>query len=304
MMYPVIELALAMAGVGAIGALLSQLRKAHLVLPVVLVAGLGVAGWYRAIHEAFALDLLLYDAPWPLGLGLAAWAAAGASGFVRARSWPAVVLGAALFGDVAITTGLALAEPDEGRRARLVLAANGASLMAPWSSATTLALGWGGTDAVLLGLALAALGYVGGGTRPEFARPQVARAWPVALAVVWMVLLTWLMALGNVLDFVSYAMEGLPPLQPGRATPAVGVVAVLAGVVGAEPLNALVAEHSLALATTLRGTWAADALRIGLVVGSGLPALLLSGGRVTTGLPLWVGQVLLALGFLAWRYHV
>ncbi len=303
-LYPVVKIAIVMGGLGAIGGMVARLRAAWWALPIVVLAALGVAFSAHAMRWDFMWASILWDAPWRSGLPLAVWCAFGASGAVRTTSWAGVVVATALLGDVAVATGLALAEPDPSRRARLVLAASGASLVGPWSGATMLTLGHGGLEMSVLGLALALIGYASGRGENRLVRPSWALAWPAGAVVVSVTLLVWLMAAGSVADFASFGLEGLAPLLPGRATEWVGFLAALAGAVVYEPAAALFLEHTLSLATQLRGTWTVDALRIGVSVGAGLPMLLLSGARIRVGLPLWVLQVCLAVGYLAVRYHV
>lgn len=304
MLYPVVKAAAVLGGIGILGVLLANLRRAWMWLPGLLGALIAAGFAMQVLDVDFVVESIAVDAPWRLGLVLAAWTAFGASGAIRVTSWPAVVLATALVGDVAVATGLALAEPDPARRARLVVAANGASLIGPASSATTLALGVGGWATAGLGLVLALFGLVGGRGAHAVQRPDARAAWGPALTVALCVPLVWGMAVGNAIEFIGFGLENLPPLQPGHATPTVGLVAVIAGAIGFEPAVALVAEHALALASALRGPWAADAIRLGVAVGSGLPALVASGSKLTVGLPLWVAQVLAAIAFLAVTSHV
>ncbi|MBM4369724.1 MAG: hypothetical protein FJ102_26170, partial [Deltaproteobacteria bacterium] len=208
-----------------------------------------------------------------------------------------------VLGDLLVATGLALCEPDDKRRAKLVLAASGASLLGAASGASAIALGWGGWPIAGLGLALAGIGFVAGGEGAEF-KPQFAPrvALGAALVPLWLALVTWLFMLGGVPDLGASFLENLPLTLPGRAPVAATAVAALLGGLGAETGVALFAADLLAHATQVRGEWAPDALRIGVAVGGGLPMLFLTRSRLSVGIPLWVAQVLLALGFVAWRY--
>jgi hypothetical protein len=76
------------------------------------------------------------------------------------------------------------------------------------------------------------------------------------------------------------------------------IVGALVHPAGAALLGGLVVEHG----TQLRGGWAPEAIRIGLTVGAGLPALWLSRAKISVGVPLWALQVIVAVAFLAWRY--
>ncbi len=300
---PAVRNAVAIGVAGFVLLLLGRLTRAHLWLPIGLVAAAGLALGLQALHPAFLLESLVHDPPWSAALLLAAWSALGASGMVRARSWWAVVLVAALLGDVLVAAALSLCEPDDRRRARLVMAASGASLVGPFSGATAVALGWGGLPVAALGLVLALVGFARGGERPAFNRELDRKALVgPALVPVWFALVTWLFMLGGVPDFAAMGLENLPIVLPGQGAPWVGAVAAILGGLGAEAGVALLAGDILLHATQLRGDWAETAMRVGIAVGGGLPLLLATRSRVTVGLPLWTAQVLLALGFLAWRY--
>ncbi len=300
---PVFRNALALGVIGLLALVLGRAKRAEMWLPIYIVAAAGVAMGLRALHPAFMVESLANDPPWVTGALLAGWSALAATGLVRARAWWAVVLASALLGDLLVATGLALCEPDDRRRARLVLAASGASLLGPASGATALALGWGGLPISALGLGLAALGFAPGGERPEFKAELSPRGLlGAALVPLWLALVTWLFMLGGVPDLGANFLEHLPVTLPGRAPVAAAAVATILGGLGVESGVALFAQDLLLHATQLRGGWAADALRIGVAVGGGLPMLFLTRSRLTVGIPLWVAQVLLALGFVAWRY--
>ncbi|MFZ5479596.1 MAG: hypothetical protein ACOZNI_22715, partial [Myxococcota bacterium] len=174
--------AAAMGAVGLAGAVVATIRPAR--LGVVLVALLAVAGaaLRGMLDRGWAIDSLIHDAPWAAALGLAAWAAVGGAGWLRARSWPAVVVATALFGDALVAVGLAAGEPDPGRRARLVLAASGASMIGVTSGAAPLLLGWGGVEAVGLGIVLAIVGWARGAGGVERGAPD-GRGAAIAAAV-------------------------------------------------------------------------------------------------------------------------
>lgn len=302
---PVVQVALLLGGLGLLGLIAANGRTAWRWMPILLAGFVGVAFAYHVLHPAFALESVRVDPPWAAAALLAVYTAVGASGAFRFTSWPTVVLGTALLGDTAVAAGLALAEPDDARRARLVVAASGASLISPWSGATVLTLGHGPWALSALGLGLALFGLAGGGApKPAFARPDLGAAWRAGLVPLWMALLTWLFMLGAVSDLVGVALEGLPPMVPGHATAWLGTVAAILGAVGYEPGVALFSQDVILHATQVRGEWLADALRVGGSVGAGLPLLLATRSKLTVGLPLWVGQVLVAVGFLFLRYRV
>ena len=301
---PVLKLATLLGGLGALGLIAANGKRAWAWFPALLAGYLAVAFLYRAVHVSWVFASLRDDPPWLTAALLAVSVAVGASGAVRAASWPGVVLVTALFGDLAAAAGLVLAEKDEGRRARLVLAASGASLLTPWSGASVLAMGHGSWALSGLGLGLAALGLAGGGGMPTFHKPNLAEAGRSALVPLYMAVLTWMFMLGGVPDRCAGILEGLPIVMPGHATVWTGMVATIFGALGYEPGVALFGRDVLLHGSQLHGAWAADAMRIGASVGGGLPLLLLTKSKLTIGLPLWVAQVLLALGFLWVRYAV
>lgn len=303
--YPVVENAISLGSIASLGLVLARLRSGRVGLPLLLAVLIGYAFMLRVLHPDFIVDSLIHDVPWFRAGLLGIFCALGASGMVRTNSWFATVLGAAMVGNVAIAAGLALVEPNAGRRAKLVVASTGASLLSPWSGVTPLALGYGGLEIAALGLCLAAVGLVwGGSTLPTFAKPNVREgAWTLSLFV-WLAGLAWVFALAGVPDFAASGLESLPPMFPGRATVWLGAVAVILGAIGYEPAVAMVAADVLDHASQLRGAWAADAIRVGLSVGAGLPMLIVTRCQLRVGLPLWLAQVVLALGFLWIRAFV
>ncbi len=303
--YPVVENAVKLGGLASLGLILARTRGAGIWMPMLLAVLIGYAFSVRAIHPGFLLDTLIHDVPWARAGLLALFCAVGASGMVRVTSWPGVVIGTALVGDVAIAAGLALAEPDPSRRARLVIAASGASLLSPWSGATVLMLGHGGAELTALGLVLAVVGFAGGGAhRPVVVKPNLPEGAYVGSVLLWLALLAWILSLAGVPDFAAGGLESLPPVLPGHATMWTGMLALIAGALGYEPGLALVGRDVLDHATQLRGTWAPDAMRLGVSIGAGLPMLLLTKCKLSVGLPLWVAQCMLVLAFLWFRYPV
>ena len=303
-LYPVVKVALLMGALGTTGLILGHFRGAWKWLPVWLCAMTAVAFAIRVLRPAFALDSLVHDAPWLGAAAMAVFLVVGAAGVVRATSWWAVVLGTALVGDLAIAAGLCLAEPDPSRRARLVLAASGASLISPWSGASVLALGHGSLTISALGVLLAAIGFAPGGGKPTFAPPDTSVTWKAALLAASYAVLIWLFMLGGVPDLAAMGLEAMPPVFPGHATPVLGGLSILAGILGTEPGGALLAQDTVLHATQTRGAWVSDALRVGLSVGAGLPMLVATRSRLSLGITLWLGQVGLALGWLWFGSHV
>lgn len=299
---PAVRNAVVLGTAAALGFFLARTRRAHLWLPLYLLALVGLAFALRTLDLRFVLESLRYDPPWLSAGLLGAWCAIAGMGCLRLRAWWAVVLGAIAIGDFAVAVGLSLAEPDPSRRARLVLAASGASIVGPWSGATAIALGWGGIEIAALGIVLSLVGFAGGGGRPAVEKPNQEAAWRAAVVPLWLALYTWVFMLGGLPDFAAMGVENLPVMLPGQPSAWLGGVAAMLGALGAEPALALVAQDILLHATQLRGEWAADAFRVGLAVGGGLPLLMVTGCRLLVGIPLWVVQVLISLAFLAWRH--
>lgn len=300
-LYPAARVLLVMGGVGVLGLGLANVRGAWAWLGLWVLLAMGFAWKQEALAWRVVGESLRFDIGWPVVGLLAVWALFGASAVVRPASFLGVVAASALFGSMGAWVGVALAEPDEGRRARLVLAATGAALLTPWASPASLTLGGASLGVTALGALLALVGFAPGG-RNTVAAPRWGEVARAALLLTWLVLLVWLLRQGGVPDFIATGLEALPPRLPGHATLWLGTVATIVGSLlhpaGAALLAGVVLEH----ATQLRGEWAQEALRVGLTVGAGLPALLLTRARITVGLPLWVLQVLLALAYLAWRH--
>lgn len=279
-----------LGGIVAVLAMVGQIRAARAWFPALVLAGVGAAFWLEALAGSWLLSSLRADAPWGSALLLAMWAVHGDSRWLRARSWPAVVLAAALLGDRFVAMGLALCEPDPARRARLVVAASGASLVGWTSGAAPLVLGWGGLECVGVGLVLAALGYSGAG---DFGRvaPDTRAAVAAAVVPVFGAVVTWLAIVGGALEVLADGLEGIPLLAMPRGDLLVYGGAVLAGAFGDEGLFALLARETELRALSLRGDAIPTSLRAGLAVGGGLPLLVLTGSRLRVGVPLWLAQV-------------
>lgn len=299
---PAIANAVALGAAAALCFFLARLQRAYLWLPAYLLAVVGLAFALRTLDYRFVVESLRFDPPWRTAGLLAVWCAVAAAGWLRVRSWWAVVLAAIAVGDMAVAIGLSLCEPDTSRRARLVLAASGASIVGPWSGATAVALGWGGAEMATFGLVLALVGVVGGGSPPVVVAPDRTAAWRAGVVPLWLALFTWVFMLGGVPDFAAMGIENIPVLLPQQQSAWLGGVAALLGALGAETALTLVAQDILLHATQIRGLWAVDGFRIGLAVGGGLPLLMMTGCRLMVGIPLWVLQVLLSLVFLAWRH--
>lgn len=285
--------AVGMGAVAAILAVLAQLPRARVSMPVILLAGGGLAVFWKILDPAWALGSLGRDTPWAGATLLALWSLHAGSGWARPRAWWAVVGLAALFGDLFVALALAVAEPDPRRRARLVLAASGASVIG-LGGAAPLVLGWGGGSVAVLGLVCAAVGFTpGGGT--ERAAPSAApgRVLVPLLGAVGV----WLAIAGGAIEFLALGLERLPVVLPRVHTLAVAVGAAAAGAVGDEGVLALAADAALDRGFSLRDDSTRQALVAGLGIGGGLPLLVLSRSSLKVGLPLWAVQLLLLAGW-------
>lgn len=290
-----------LGGLGGLLLILAQVRRAWGWLPAGAIGGVGVALFLGALAPSWALSSLASDAPWPLACALAVWMAHADSAWLRVRAWPMVVLVTALFGDRFVALGLALSEPDPSRRARLVIAASGASLMGVSSGAAPLVLGWGGPESVGMGFLLAAVGFTGGAGPIERVRPDVRAAVRALLVPLLGAIVVWLAILSGALEQVATALEQVPLLSTAHGDLMVYGGAVVGGAVGDEGLLALCAREIELRALSMRGDVLPVAIRAGLAVGGGLPLLLLSGSRLRVGVPLWLLQVALVAVWLGLR---
>ena len=276
---------------------------------VLVTVGVLVVAAVRDVFRApWVLDSLAQDVPWGAVALLAGWSALGRAAPVAVRRWPAVVLLAALAGDLLVAMGLALVEPDPRRRARLVLAASGASLLGPASGAAPLLLGWGGPQAVALGALLALVGFAGSAgsdpawvERPPAPLPELGRrvAWGAGLALAAGVA-AWATLLTGGAELFAERVEMLPLERTGVARWFVLAGATFLGGAGDEGFGALFVREVAARALSVRGDWALDTARAGLCVGGGLPLLVLTRSSLRVGVPLWLAQVALVCAWVAW----
>jgi hypothetical protein len=288
---------------GAVGvalAVAARTRVAHWLVPLGLLVAAGLVAALDMVRTSWLVGSLLHDAPWPAALLLAVWSAQGAAGWLRVRTWPLVVLCTAAFGDQLVAVGLAAAEADPARRARLVVAAGGASLVGITSGASTLMLGWGGVDVSLLGLVLALVGWTASdGSMPARMKPDARAAARAALVAVLGALTAWFVALGGTSNLVATGIEQGPLVLPGRDTPVVAGAALALGLVADEGAASLLARDVSQRGLDF-GAGVTDALRVGLALAGTPTMLLATGSRLRTGLPLWLAQAALGLGFVAW----
>ena len=285
---------------GAVGltALLLPIRRIEPIVPVLTLIAAGIASWRGVLHPGWALSSLQMDAPWGLALLWGLWAAQARSGWLRAGGWGGAVIGGATVGDLTTATALVAGEPDPARRARLVLAASGASLIGV-GGAAPLILGWGGPRAALLGIALALIGFVPGPMALTARRPdlrQIGLALPAALCVA---ILAWLAAASHLLEFAALQVEPLPNRYPGWVRPMAMLPALLLGILTDEGAGAIAAQSILDRAFNLQGDWARQMSVVGLAVGGGLPMLVLTRSSLRVGLPLWLAQAAVATAWVA-----
>ncbi len=281
--------ALVMGGAAVLIAVAGAIPRVRLLVPVLGAVAVAVAFGLGVLDPAWVLGSLVRDAPWLGAAVLGLWSVHAGTGWVRSGSWWAVVVLSALLGDVFVAAGLAAAEPDPRRRARLVLAASGASLVGITSGAAPLILGWGGASVAAVGVLCAAVGFTTGGTSVRGpARFEPGRALVPLLGAV----ATWLVVAGGGVEFLAMGLEQLPVVEPRYHRLVVAGVAAVAGAVGDEGLMALYAHSALDRALSLRGDDARQLLVAGLGIGGGLPLLVLTRSSLRVGLPLWGLQAL------------
>lgn len=290
--------AVVMAGIAAVMVIAANFRQARWGMPLLLGAATGAAFKLDILRTSFVLDALRSDVPWVATLVLTAWAMQSGAAWARPTAWPAVVLMTAVAGDGLVAAGLALAEPDPDRRARLVLAASGASIVGVTSGAAPLLLGHGGVEAMVLGLVLALVGFAPGGG-VAFARPNLKAAGGAMIVPLCAGPLAMLVSASGVSEAIASGIERVPQLYPAQPAFPVAAASLLAGALGQEGMIALLAREVLDRALSLRDEGLVQAIRVGVAVGAGLPMLVFSGSRLRRGIPLWLVQVGI-VGAWAW----
>ncbi len=270
-----------------------------------LLGGLVTLG-VPAIRDVFDLrwptDMLVLDVPWSsIGLvallGASPWLGSrlaprlGAV-WTRVPSWPLVVLAAALAGDLLVAGAVTLLESDPKRRARLVLAASGASL-AGLAGGAPLLLGHGHVEGALLAVLLTLPAFVAGrgaelgATEPyRTASGRHVIAFSAAAALVG-----FTANVGGTTELFATVLENLDFVHATTWRWHVVGAGLVGGAFGDEGLYALVARDAFARALSLRGSGMLDTLRASLVVAGGLPLLYLTRSSLKVGVPLWVAQV-------------
>lgn len=279
----------------------AHFRRLHRFLPLVFLAACGVLTYFKMLDRAWALESLRLDADWVVGAQLIGWMMVSGLGLVRLSGWPATLAVAAVLGGRFAALGLVAGEADPRRRARLVLAASGASLIGLTGGPASLVLGWGGWRTVALGLVLATVGWVGAplaNVVREAGKPATAVLAGVAGASA--VLAAWVMTVGGTAEQMSFGIEQAPLYLP-RAWRAVDCFgALLVGVIADQGAGAMLMHAVLDRGLDVMTNVPRDVIRAGLAVGGGLPLLFLTGSRLSVGIPLWIGQVLIVLCWAQW----
>lgn len=293
---------MALAAFALVGGLVARARRGPVLVPIVALLGIAACFPLHVLVAGFAGESFVYDIPWGLAALLAAWAFHAHSGWLRTRSWVGTVLLSAIFGDLFVASGLVSAEADPARRARLVLAASGASLLGVTSGELVLGLGHGSPAVLGLGLVLGLVGFVPGGGFVVRAAPSWRAAGLAAWVTLWTAPLVWLLVLSGDADYLATALETARLQLPGWDVFAAGAGALVATALAHEGGMALFASETLARALSLRGDGIREALLVGGSVGSGLPMLLVTRSRLRVGLPLWMLQVGLGMAFLWYRW--
>ena len=289
-------------GAAGLVALLCQLRRLEKLWPLGVALVAGVAAWRWVIDPAWVWDSVRQDVPWGSALLLAFWGLQARLGWLRVEGWVGAVLGGVLVGDLAVAGSLAMTEPDPVRRARLVLAASGASLIGRTGGAAPLLLGWGGGTLVVLGLLLALVGFTDvkkWGISVQ--KPSLAGAWPALFTGFCGALIVWLLITAGLLEFAAGRIEVLPVKLPAFGRWIVTAVGLVVGAVVDEGVGAMAASETLLRALSLREDWARQSLLSGITVGGGLPLLLLTRSSLRVGLPLWLLQVGVLAAWIWWR---
>ena len=276
-------------------------RWSHRYLPFLFLGCCAVLRYLHMLDRSWALESLKMDADWAVGLPLVGWMIVSGLGLVRLSGWPLTVAIAAVLGDRFAAIGLVSGEADPARRARLVLAASGASLLGLTGGPAVLVLGWGGWRTVALALVLAGVGWVGAPVASmvrEAGKPATAVLAGVAGAMA--VLAAWMLMVGGTAEYLALAVERLPLLLPRAWRMALAGFAVLMGGVGDEGAGAMVLRAAFDRSLEVMTRVPLDVMRAGLAVGGGLPLLFLTGSRLRTGLPLWCVQVAIVLVWAQW----
>lgn len=279
----------------------AQFRRLHATLPFLFLAACGLLTALKMLDRSWALESLRLDGDWWLGAQLIGWMAVSGLGLVRLTGWPATVAVASVLGDRLAALGLIGGEPDPARRARLVLAASGASLIGLTGSPATLVLGWGGWRTVGLGVLLALVGWVGAPVAVmvrEGGRPSTAIL--AGIAGVSGVLGAWVLMVGGTAELLALTVEQAPHYLPRTWRVACAAGGTLIGVVVDEGLGAMAMKAIFDRSLDLMTNVPVDVVRAGLAVGGGLPLLLLTKSRLSVGIPLWIGQVIILIAWAQW----
>lgn len=293
--------ALIAGGISLVVGFLAQFPRAHRLLPFVFLACCGALTWFGMLDRAWALESLETDADWSVGARLIGWMMISGLGLVRLSGWPLTVAVAAVLGDRFAALGLVAGEADPRRRARLVLAASGASLIGWTGSPAALVLGWGGWPTVALALALAAVGWAGRPVAVMVREPgRQVPALLAGLAGAFAVLVGWMWMVGGTAEWLATAVEQAPLLLPRAWRAVLAVAAVLGGAVMDEGVAAMAGRALFDRSLEVMTRVPVDVVRAGVAVGGGLPLLVLTRSSLRVGLPLWAVQVALVVAWAQW----
>lgn len=276
-------------------------RPFHRFLPFFFLTCCAALRYLEMLDRSWALESLKMDADWVVGVQLVGWMIVSGLGLVRLSGWPLTVAVAAVLGDRFAAIGLVSGEADPARRARLVLAASGASLIGLTGGPAVLVLGWGGWNTVALALVLAAVGWVGAPVASmvrEAGKPATALLAGIAGATA--VLAAWVLMVGGTAEYMAVAVEQVPLLLPRAWRMFLTGFAVLMGSVADEGAGAMALRATFDRSLEVMTRVPLDVMRAGLAVGGGLPLLFLTGSRLRTGLPLWGLQVTIVLIWAQW----
>ncbi len=279
----------------------AHFRRLQVFLPFLFLAGCGVLTSLKMLDRSWALDSLQMDADWRAGVPLVGWMVVSGLGLIRLTGWPATVAISAVLGDRFVALGLVAGEADPARRARLVLAASGASLLGLTGSPATLVLGWGGWRTMGLGVVLAMVGWVGAPIAQAVRQPgKPATAILAGVAGVFAILTAWTLMVGGTAEALATTVEQAPLFLPRTWRAVVGVGGALIGAVVDEGVGAMVLRAVFDRGLDVMSRVPLDVARAGLAVGGGLPLLILTKSRLRVGLPLWIGQVIILVVWAQW----
>ena len=298
-MNQIIQDAIWLGAACGLAAFLGRIRRVEPYFLGLVAICVGIGFWRWNLDARWAGSSFVQDIPWKTVLKLALWAGLSRAGGLKIQGWVGAVLGGILIGDLAVAVSLAYHEPDAGRRARLALAASGASL-AGRAGAATLVLGWEPKVAAL-GLVLALLGYVGGSFKVEGAPPRSLREGGLgALSALGAGVIVWLLSAGGNLEFAALQVEGFPGTKPGMERWLTVGPSLLLGLFFDEGAAAMAVQGVLDRALSVKADWALQSMMAGVGVGGGLQTLLIAKGDLKIGLSLLLIQIGILGAWVFW----